>query len=132
MSAAGTNGAMEIPPNYTGTDGFTNPNGVYVADLRQASAQQHERSVKEFGAVCDGMTDDTNALQVGDELRAGAWSGADDSAGDMQDADADLAWRVDWRAGQAGVGADGISGAGCAGIGDRQRESAEQYRGFTT
>jgi hypothetical protein len=64
MSSAGTNGAMEIPPTYAGTDGFTNPNGVYVADLRQSSSQQFERSVKEFGAVCDGATDDTNALQA--------------------------------------------------------------------
>jgi len=63
MSAAGTSGAMEIPPSYTGTDGFTNPNGVYVSDLRPGKAQQFERSVKEFGAVCDGSTDDTNALQ---------------------------------------------------------------------
>ena len=63
VSAAGTNGAVTIPPNYTGTDGFTNPNGVYVSDLRQGSSQQFERSVKEFGAVCDGVTDDTNALQ---------------------------------------------------------------------
>ena len=63
MSAAGANGAMEISPAYAGTDGFTNPNGVYVTDLRQGSSQQFERSVKEFGAVCDGTTDDTNALQ---------------------------------------------------------------------
>jgi len=63
VSAAGTNGAVTIPPNYAGTDGFTNPNGVYVSDLRQGSSQQFERSVKEFGAVCDGVTDDTNALQ---------------------------------------------------------------------
>ncbi|MGD0521344.1 MAG: hypothetical protein ABSA48_08825 [Terracidiphilus sp.] len=64
MNAAGTNGAMEIPPAYAGTDGFTNPNGIYVTDLRQTSSQQFERSVKEFGAVCDGSTDDTNALQA--------------------------------------------------------------------
>ena len=64
MNAAGTNGAMEIPPNYAGTDTFTNPNGVKVTDLRTAGAQQAERSVKEFGAVCDGVTDDTNALQA--------------------------------------------------------------------
>jgi len=64
MNAAGTNGAMEIPPTYAGTDGFNNPNGVYVTDLRQGSSQQFERSVKEFGAVCDGSTDDTNALQA--------------------------------------------------------------------
>jgi hypothetical protein len=64
MSAAGTSGAVEIPPAYAGTDGFTNPNGLYVTDLRQKSSQQFERSVKEFGAVCDGATDDTNALQA--------------------------------------------------------------------
>jgi hypothetical protein len=63
VDAAGVNGAVEIPPTYSGSDGFTNPNGVYVADLRQGSSQQFERSVKEFGAVCDGSTDDTNALQ---------------------------------------------------------------------
>ena len=64
MSAAGTTGAMEIPPTYAGTDTFTNPNGVQVTDLRPGAAQQRERSVKEFGAVCDGVTDDTNALQA--------------------------------------------------------------------
>jgi hypothetical protein len=64
MSAAGATGAMVIPPNYAGSDGFTNPNGVRVTDLRTSGAQQAERSVKEFGAVCDGVTDDTNALQT--------------------------------------------------------------------
>ena len=64
MNAAGTNGAMVIPPNYAGTDSFTNPSGAKVTDLRTTGAQQAERSVKEFGAVCDGVTDDTNALQA--------------------------------------------------------------------
>jgi hypothetical protein len=64
MSAAGATGAMVIPPNYAGSDGFTNPNGVRVVDLRTTGAQQIERSVKEFGAVCNGVTDDTNALQT--------------------------------------------------------------------
>ena len=64
VTAAGTNGAVEIPPTYAGTDGFTNPNGIYVADLRPTGSQQYERSVKEFGAVCDGVTDDTSALQA--------------------------------------------------------------------
>ena len=59
----------------------------------------------------------------GAELCQGAWSGADDSAGNMQDADAELAWRVDWRTGQAGFGADGISGTGCAGDGRGQRRT---------
>ncbi len=63
MNAAGSNGAMEIPPKYAGTDTFSNPNGVRVTDLRTLGAQQTERSVKEFGAVCDGVTDDTAALQ---------------------------------------------------------------------
>ena len=64
VDAAGTNGAVEIPPTYAGTDTFTNANGVRVTDLRTIGAQQTARSVKEFGAACDGVTDDTNALQA--------------------------------------------------------------------
>jgi hypothetical protein len=64
INSAGSTGALEIPPTYTGTDTFTNANGVYVKDWRTSGAQQAERSVKEFGAVCDGSTNDTSALQT--------------------------------------------------------------------
>jgi len=63
VSAANGNGAVIIPPTYTGTDSFSNPNGIHVEDLRLGVSEKFERSVKEFGAVCDGVTDDTTALQ---------------------------------------------------------------------
>jgi len=63
INAAGASGAVQIPPTYTGIDTFANTNGVYVKDWRTSGAQQIERSVKEFGAVCDGTTNDTTALQ---------------------------------------------------------------------
>ncbi len=63
-AAADVAGAMEVPPTYAGTDTFTNNAGIRVEDLRAAGAQQHERNVKEFGAVCDGVTNDTSALQT--------------------------------------------------------------------
>ena len=127
MNAAGTNGAMEIPPTYAGTDTFTNPNGVQVTDLRTAGAQQTERSVKEFGAVCDGVTDDTNALQAAMNYANAHGVALTIPQGNVQDADAELAWRIDWRTGQAGFGADGISGAGCAGERAGRDEHAELH-----
>jgi hypothetical protein len=63
-AAAAANGSMIVAPNYAGTDTFTNTGSVRVEDLRATGAQQHEWSVKEFGAVCDGVTDDTSALQA--------------------------------------------------------------------
>ncbi len=64
VNAAGSTGAMIVPPTYGGTDSFSNPGGVRVEDWRTGGAQQHARNVKEFGAVCDGSTDDTAALQA--------------------------------------------------------------------
>ena len=61
---AGFPGSMMIPGTYAGTDTFTNTQGIRVEDMRAGVAQQRERSVKEFGAVCDGVTDDTSALQT--------------------------------------------------------------------
>ena len=75
-----------------GADSFTNANGEYVVDLRTGGSQQFERSVKEFGAVCDGVTDDTNGVAGGDQLCAYAQCGVEDSAGDVQDTCAELAW----------------------------------------
>src|SRR5882762_6523897 len=46
-AAAAASGSMQVPPNYAGTDTFTNTAGVRVEDLRASGAQQHERSVKE-------------------------------------------------------------------------------------
>ncbi len=64
VTAAGSTGAMIVPPTYSGTDTFTNTSGIRVDDWRTGGAQQHARNVKEFGAVCDGATDDTAALQA--------------------------------------------------------------------
>ena len=63
-AAVAAGGSMQIPDTYAGTDTFTNTAGIRVEDLRVPGAQQHERSVKEFGAVCDGVTNDTAALQA--------------------------------------------------------------------
>ncbi len=63
-AAVAGSGSMVVPPTYAGTDTFANAAGIRVEDLRAAGAQQHERSVKEFGAVCDGVTDDTASLQA--------------------------------------------------------------------
>ena len=66
-------GSMMVPPNYAGTDTFTNTQGIRVEDMRATGAQQHERNVKEFGAVCDGVTDDTAALQAAIEYAQSAY-----------------------------------------------------------
>ncbi len=63
INAAGSNGAVEIPANYTGKDTFSNPHGVIVTDLR-VDVPVNSRSVKEWGARCDGTTDDSAAMQA--------------------------------------------------------------------
>ncbi len=63
INAAGTSGAVEIPANYTGKDIFSNPHGVAVTDLR-VDVPVNSRSVKEWGARCDGTTNDHDAIQA--------------------------------------------------------------------
>jgi hypothetical protein len=54
---------MEIPPTTRGRTVHESERRVCDGPA-DGGAQQFERSVKEFGAVCDGATDDTNALQA--------------------------------------------------------------------
>jgi hypothetical protein len=80
MGAAGTTGSVLIPGNYTGTDGFCtisgsgatcstspNPHGLYVEDMRPKYLPQvpkNEIYASDFGAVCNGGTNDTGAIQA--------------------------------------------------------------------
>jgi hypothetical protein len=58
ITAAGQSGAVFIPPTYTGTGVFTNPNNIPVIDLRGSG------NVRNAGVTCDGTTDDTAAIQA--------------------------------------------------------------------
>lgn len=65
---AGSTGSVLIPANYGGTDGFVNvgsPPYNQVTDLRPWSESHPPNKLyaKSFGAVCDGGTDDTTAIQ---------------------------------------------------------------------
>jgi hypothetical protein len=62
-------GSVEIPAAYAGTDSFlqpgtgtTNPSGIFVEDKRPLPPKT-ARSVMEWGAKCDAVTDDWRAIQ---------------------------------------------------------------------
>ena len=63
-AALSPKGSVEIPATYTGTDTFTNTNGVRVEDKR-LWASQNERSVKEFGAQCGGYGGADGSITAG-------------------------------------------------------------------
>ena len=61
FSDAGTTGGVVFPPNYTiGT--FTNSNSVPVFDFSRVGALLNYYNLKDFGAKCDGSTDDAAAF----------------------------------------------------------------------
>jgi parallel beta-helix repeat protein len=74
IAAAGATGRVIIPPTYKGTDTWTNPNHVRVQDLRPfnpnntatfSSGVVPSTTIKaaEYGALCNGNSDDTSAIQ---------------------------------------------------------------------
>ncbi len=88
------------------------------ADERVAADGAQREGVRRGVRRRDGRYERTAG---GAELCQRARRGADDSRRDVQDADAELAWGVDWRIGQAGFGADGISGRRMCWRADRTR-----------
>lgn len=68
ITNAGSDGSVVVPGSYTGTDTFqVNPNGVMIEDQRPLS--NTSRAVPRidaamYGAVCNGATDDTAAIQA--------------------------------------------------------------------
>ncbi len=77
VSASGSAGSVLIPPEYAGNDSLSsNPSGVHINDLRPWSATYVSGgrnwnlapprvvSVKDFGAVCNGLNDDTAAINA--------------------------------------------------------------------
>lgn len=75
VTAAGTAGAVIIPPNYTGTETWTNPDNIRIFDTRPLnptnsstylSGPMPSTTVKasEYGAVCNGNGDDYPAIQA--------------------------------------------------------------------
>ena len=67
ITAAGTTGSVTILPNYGGTDLFTNPNSIRVADLRlmsNTSSAVRDVYASDFGAKCNGTANDTAGIQA--------------------------------------------------------------------
>jgi parallel beta-helix repeat protein len=63
ITAASTTGAVVIPPTYSGSDTFTNPNNILIVDLRRGPQSWHGFvNTREWGTVGDGVTDDATAF----------------------------------------------------------------------
>jgi hypothetical protein len=68
ITAAGTTGWVLIPSTYAGTDSFSNPNAIYILDLRYKASTGATRNVNimQFGVVDDptGAIDQYTKVQV--------------------------------------------------------------------
>jgi hypothetical protein len=76
ISSAGNNGSVVIPGNYAGTDTFfANPHNVRIQDQRPFNPNNTPRysggvmpsttiKAAEYGALCNGLNDDTAAIQA--------------------------------------------------------------------
>lgn len=65
ITAAGTTGAVLIPSSYVASDTYSNPNKIPILDLRNgAGGWRGVVSVKDFGAVGNGVADDTAKIQA--------------------------------------------------------------------
>jgi hypothetical protein len=68
ITAAGTTGWVLIPSTYAGTDAFTNPNAIYILDLRYKASTGATRNVNimQFGVVDDaaGSLDQYTKVQA--------------------------------------------------------------------
>lgn len=62
ITAAGQSGAVLVPPTYTGTDSFVNPNNIPVIDLRSALSTIEVGDLP--GIICDGSADASLVLNA--------------------------------------------------------------------
>jgi hypothetical protein len=69
INSAGTTGAVEIPPNYAGTDTFSNPNRVPIIDERTiAKNPRLYVSVTDFGAKADFQQAADGSMTAGSDV----------------------------------------------------------------